>query len=364
MGLFAVAFAALLFIPRFGATFPYYQYELMATGLPSWIWGFGNFDGVHYLRIAKMGYESSQFSQAFFPLYPSLIHLLSIANYQLLTALAISNLFFGGAIYLFYKLLKIDYPHQISLKSLILLLAFPTSFYFGSVYSESLFIFLVIASLLLFRKKQYLAAGFLGALSSSTRILGLMLIPVFIIEIFLQLKNSNFKITREEVIKALMSIFIIPLGLLTYMYYLKVVFYKPFYFLTAQSAFGAERSSYLVLLPQVIFRYIKVFLTVQITSLTFFNALLEFTFTVLPLLILILAYKRIRFSYWIFTLGCLIIPTLTGTFSSMPRYSLMSFLIFPFVAEKLGNSFKWVVAILAVLGAILVSLFTRGYWVA
>ena len=58
------------------------------------------------------------------------------------------------------------------------------------------------------------------------------------------------------------------------------------------------------------------------------------------------------------------IPTLTGTLTSMPRYALMSFFIFPLVVEKSGRYFNGLILILALLEVVLVSLFTRGYWVA
>lgn len=362
--LFLAAYLAVFFIPDFGSRFPYYNNLLEPSGLPNWIWGFGNFDGVHYIRIALLGYEGSQFSQAFFPLYPLLINILSSQKIYLLSGLLISNLFFLVSLYIFYSLLKIDYKKVISYKTLLLLVAFPTSFYFGALYSESLFFFFTVSCIYLLRNKQFLGAGLFGGLASGTRVLGLMLIPVFLIELFLLVKSGEIKIKSEEFVKGLLGVFLVPLGTLLYIHYLNIQFYNPFYFLTSQPAFGAQRSSQIVLLPQVIFRYIKIFLTVPINSLTFFNAFLEFIFTLLPFLILILAYKKIRFSYWIFTLGCLIIPTLTGTLSSMPRYALMSFLIFPFIAQKSGQIFKWILAGMVILGLILTALFTRGYWVA
>lgn len=64
VSLFIIAYLAQIFIPNWGGRFPYADRELEITGLPSWIWGFGNFDGVHYLRIAQNGYNFLA-SQAF-----------------------------------------------------------------------------------------------------------------------------------------------------------------------------------------------------------------------------------------------------------------------------------------------------------
>jgi len=56
--------------------FPYVDEVLKNSDLPAWMHQFGNFDGVHYVRIASAGYEY-QFTQAFFPLYPLLIKIVS-----------------------------------------------------------------------------------------------------------------------------------------------------------------------------------------------------------------------------------------------------------------------------------------------
>lgn len=378
--LFAVAFLTIFLIADFGARFPYYNTVLEPTKLPSWVWGFGNFDGVHYLRIAQDSY-SAQYSQAFFPLYPLLIRIFTEANIFLpkdpdldtrifvdpiffYNGLILSNLFFLIALYFFYKLVILDYKKEIGLKSIILLLAFPTAFYFGSIYTESLFLLLTVGFFYLIRKQNFIAAGVLAALASATRIFGLLFLLVFIVELYFKVKNRQILLKSEQFTKALIGILLVPMGALLYMLYLRFEFDNPLYFLTSQPLFGAERSNEIILLPQVLFRYIKIFLTVSPTSLPFFNAFLEFSFTLIVLGLLFVSFKKIRFSYFIFTFGSLLLPTLTGTLSSMPRYSLMSFLMLPFLVKFSGRHFKLVVVLIIILQIILVGLFTRGYWVA
>ncbi len=359
--LFAVAFLAVIAIPAFGGRFPYANNQLMNTGLPAWVWGFGNFDGVHYLRLVQTGYEGSKFSQAFFPLYPLFLKLTTVGNYYLLSALLLTNLIFLAALYLFYRLLRLDWDKKTSLKTIGLLLAFPTSYYFGAIYSESPFLALVVLSLLLMRQKNFWVAGMIAALASATRVVGLMLVPVLLIEAWPVLVGSKSVAGR---IKAAIGLLLAPLGALLYILYLQVSFANPLYFLNAQPEFGAQRSDFIVLLPQVLFRYLKMLLSVPVYSLTYLNVSLELLFTVTPLLALGLFYKKIRFSYWILMLGFLLMPTLTGTFSSMPRYALMTFLMLPVVTLWLGRYYKVALMVLILLQAILLSLFVRGYWVA
>src|SRR3989304_9578488 len=84
-----ISYLAPFFIPYLGF-FPYKEIAAQYN-LPRFLTALANFDGAHYLLIAKNGY--SQYQQAFFPLYPLLIRSLSFIflNNYLLTALVISN---------------------------------------------------------------------------------------------------------------------------------------------------------------------------------------------------------------------------------------------------------------------------------
>lgn len=380
IGLFLVAFLASLFLPGFGNRFPYADQVLKITGLPPWVWGFGNFDGVHYLRIAQNGYDA-QYSQAFFPLYPLLIRFLADSNLlfqkntmldtriyvdpsYFFTGLILANIFFLLATILFYKLISTDFNKKIALGSVFLLMFFPTSFYFGSIYTESLFLFLVLGAFYFMRKNNFIVAGVFSALASATRIFGLLLVPVLLIEAYLKFKKREIAETGE-LAKMAVGILLAPFGTLLYMLFLGLNFNNPLYFLTSQPLFGAERTvGNLIFLPQVIYRYAKIFVTVPLSSPLFFNAFLEFIFTIAVLISLVFFYRKMRLSYFIFTLGCLILPTLTGTFSSMPRYSLMGFLLLPFIVQATKRYYSLLFILFITMGIILLSIFIRGYWVA
>lgn len=380
IALLLIAFLSTFFISQFGSRFPYADQVLKITGLPSWVWGFGNFDGVHYLRIAQNGYNA-QYSQAFFPLFPLLIRIINSLDIfpkdlvldtrifvdpsYFIVGLVLSNVFFLSALILFYKLIRLDFNQKVAFASLILLVTFPTSFYFGAIYTESLFLFLSMGAMYFTRKNNFLIAGVFSLLASATRIFGLVIILFLIVEIYLKFKKKEIIIRSEELTKMIIGILLTPFGLLLYMLYLRLNFDNPLYFFTSQPNFGAARSSEnLVLLPQVIYRYIKIFITVPKTSQLFFNAFLEFSFTIITLIILLVFFKKMRVSYFIFTLGCLILPTLTGTFSSMPRYALLGFLLLPYIYQSTERYFKVLVIIFIIIGIILTSIFVRGYWVA
>lgn len=75
----------------------------------------------------------------------------------------------------------------------------------------------------------------------------------------------------------------------------------------------------------------------------------EFSLTIIPLALIIAGFKKARLSYLLFVAASLIVPTLTGTLLSMPRFALVSFLLFPFAIERLGGYFKLVVFIFIIL---------------
>ncbi len=365
---FLIAFLSIYFLPTFAARFPYSDRVLEITHLPYWIWGWGNFDGVHYLRIAQDGYLA-QYSQAFFPLFPITIRLFSFIFPRVLnldtniftdpayfySGLILSNTFFLVALLILYKLLRLDFKKDVSFLSIVCLLVFPTSFFFGAIYTESLFLLLVVSSIYLIRRGHFFWVAIVISLATATRITGVLLIPLYLIEAFRSKNNLNF----------LWSL-VTPLGLVAYMYYLKVYFNNPLYFLTSQPVFGAGRSANeIILLPQVVYRYLKIFLSTNILSLPFFNALLEFMFTLIPLIVLLFFVKKMRFSYWFFSISTLLLGTLTGTFSSMPRYVLSSIiLLLPYIIIRFRSYAKPAILTSALLGIVLVMFFIRGYWIS
>src|SRR3990167_3950249 len=130
-----ISYLAPFFIPFLGF-FPYKEIAAQYN-LPKFLTAFANFDGAHYLLIAKNGY--TQYQQAFFPLYPLLIRWLSpfFLNNHLLTGLLISNVSFLLGLYFFSKYLKLAINNQqLTIWSIVFLLVFPTSFFFGAVYTE------------------------------------------------------------------------------------------------------------------------------------------------------------------------------------------------------------------------------------
>ena len=324
-------YTATLYIPYLG--FMAHPTDLSTFNLPRFISALGNFDGIHYLRIALRGYE--QFTPAFFPLYPILIRIISYLTLgnSLVAGIVISNVAFFLAIFIFKDYINEVYKDsEVTKWSLIYLILFPSSFFLMSVYTESTFILLLISSLYFLVKKKYFWAGIAGYLLGLTRVNGVFLaIPLFLSLFWF---DPQFKKHIISFPKRLL-VFLAPcLGLATYMGYLWKVRHDPLYFFHVQEAFNTGRSNHIIFFPQVIYRYFRIFCTARHTF-QYYIALLELSITFIVLtLILYDIYKRIKQkkkgAYYplqlglsLFSLASIHLSTFTGTLIGIPRYSLL-----------------------------------------
>ncbi len=356
-----IAVIAPYFIEYLGF-FPYKEI-LDLSFLPHYFAAFGNFDGVHYVRISQHGYDN--YEQAYFPLYPLLIRYISplFSGNSVAAGILISWISGAAALVFFTK-----YLDNIGLKQrqitwvVIFMCLYPGSFFFGALYGESLFLFLISFSLYHLNKRAYFLAAISAALASLSRLSGVFLALPFIIQLWPQ-KN-----------KQIMLLVITPfIGLISYMVYLSATTGDPFYFATVQPVFGAYRSTHIILLPQVIFRYLKIFITANHDS-RYFVSVLEFVsfsamfsavcWEIFSILKSGTKNQLPRLGLAFFSAAYLILPTLTGTFSSMPRYSVMALSAYIVFSSIKSNIIKYGIAILfLILHAVVLSYFIQGYFV-
>ena len=140
-----------------------------------------------------------------------------------------------------------------------------------------------------------------------------------------------------------------------------------FYFIQAQGNFENNRSvTTPILVPQTIFRYIKIILTVAPVHFEWWVAILEILTFIFILVLLFVAWKKkLRLSYIIFAGLCFFIPISSGTFTGLPRYSLVLFPIFLALALVKSKMIKIVYSIISfILLFILFMLFSKGYYIS
>lgn len=339
---------------------------------PVWLWNRANFDGAHYLEISRKGYGLYQ--QAFFPFYPRLIKFFTpiFAGQDLLAAIFISNFSLLLLLYFFYKLILLDFNDQTARRATIFFLIFPTSFFLSCVYTESLFIFLVLTSFYSARTNRWLAAGIFGLLASYTRITGVILFPALLYELYQGEKDKNPSISlsaffkNPEKIKKMLSVFLVPFGIFSYMKYLGSEYRDSLLFLHVQPFFGAERSGdKIILIYQVFWRYLKMILTSK-PDFVYFTVWLELLVAILFLVIFAYSIKeKVRTSYLVFAILSFFVPTFSGTFLSLPRFALAFFPCFIYLGTIKNKVIR--ISLLSVFGiTFLISsaLFFRGYWLS
>ncbi|MCX7955822.1 MAG: hypothetical protein N2593_01795, partial [Patescibacteria group bacterium] len=230
------------------------------------------------------------------------------------------------------------------------------------------FFFFLAGFLCFLKKEKYFLASVFAFFASLTRLIGLFLIIFFIFKFF------------EKKIKKINLFFVFSpiFGFLAYCFYLWKTTGDPLMFFHSQPAFGANRSTSLIFLPQVAWRYLKIFFTADF-NFQYFIAIFEFFVFFLVLSVLLLDLKNLvsiknlklkikNYDYLalnIFSFANLILPSLTGTFSSIPRYSLFSLSFFIYL-RKIKNKFlKFLILLFfLIFHTILLVFFSQGYFVS
>lgn len=145
-------------------------------------------DSYHYLYIAHHWYDSNPSDDqynfiVFFPLYPILVKLITFDfSYVNLSALIVSNASSVIALFYLFKLAKLDFDDGVAQKVVLFLSIFPTAYFMSVPYTEGLFLALTIACLYYARLGKWPLAGVLGFLAALTRLGGLLMMPVLLVE--------------------------------------------------------------------------------------------------------------------------------------------------------------------------------------
>lgn len=313
-------------------------------------------DGGHFFSIARNGYLLTS-DYAFFPLYPWLIKFLGtiLPDNILLSGLLISNLSLLLFLVIFFKFTRKRYQSDVAYNSLITFLTFPTTFFAAAFYSEGLFLLLSILAFWFLYEKRVLLAAIAASLAATTRLVGAALVISLFYNYF---STISFKIKNisAKILIPLVSAF----GISIYSIYLFYTTDGPFKFASSQAIWQRGASDPLSTIAAHFWRV----LTSPQTPL---DQYLDLTTAVIFLSILIVGIRKIPSSLWIFSILVILIPSSSGTLTSMPRYVLSSLGVFIIIGQFLKNRPKFRLILwgfLLTLQAILASRFINGYWVA
>ncbi len=168
-------------------TIPNYQNQgFTVLKRPNPFWDrFARFDSGWYHNIASKGYryvEGGRSNLAFFPLYPQLMgvggRLMGGAQEHFYFAgIAISWLAFGCAMWLICQLARLDVPEPAAIRASVYAAILPSAYFFGAVYSESLFLLTLVGAVYAIRTRRWMWAAVAGAAMTATRVNGIMFVP-------------------------------------------------------------------------------------------------------------------------------------------------------------------------------------------
>jgi Gpi18-like mannosyltransferase len=347
-----------LYIP-YSSRLAYLEYSLIQN--------FIRWDAEWYIQIAFKGYFNEQAS-AFFPLYPYMIrgfHELFGLSYRA-SGLLISNVAFFLALYMLIRLLSIDFSKPLLLRTLTLLVLFPTSFYFSAVYTESLFLFWIAGSFYFVRNRNWWWAGIFGFFASLTRNTGVLLLLPFLYE---YLAERDFD--RRRIQGDIFPIVLIPAGVFAYMLLLVNKTGDPLGFVHAQRYWGRGFTWPWVTMWQglldLFFKH-RPGLWSRINHS--FDTFVGYWELVLTALAAVKQEWQIRRSYWLYAAAAVIVPLLSPNipnsyFYSVPRFVIVVFPVFLIWALMLRQK-RWLVPVAAISLAgqvYLMYMFTKGAFV-
>ena len=143
------------------------------------------FDSRYYLEIADHGYRAV--TATFFPLYPLLLRLAGTdPPAQAAWGIALSTLAFGVGLTLLHRLTELDHGTRAAHLAVWLLAFHPLSAVFSAVYSDALFLALLLATWLLVRRDHWGWAVLPALLAGMTRNSGLVVAAALAVEWWLR----------------------------------------------------------------------------------------------------------------------------------------------------------------------------------
>ena len=314
-------------------------------------------DGSHYIYLAQHWYtavgDEANFI-VFFPLYPLILKLIVLifGNAQISSILTSIILFLLG-LYFFYKLVAIDYSQRVAAYATIAITIFPTSYFFNSPYTESLFLLFFSITMYAARKEKWILSGIFSGLATITRPFGFLILPAVLIEWFISRKRG-FKY---------LPIIILPtiIAGLSYLYLNKYIFANPIEF---QSILTLHWQKHLISPFASILDSWQVALSGGLSNYVLMVGWAESLTITLSWILIPFAFKYLRKSWAVFYTLSILLFSSTSFILSTPRYllSIPPFFVLIALAER-NYLFKiaWRVTSVALLFSLAI-LFARGQW--
>jgi hypothetical protein len=359
--LFRVFSALLAFLAN--ETFPPLQNQgFTVFRTPHAFWdAFARYDAGWYHGIASKGYvygAGGRNNLAFFPLYPMMMRaggtLLGSRQEDFYFAgVVVSWLAFAAAMVVLYKLARLDLDERGTLRAVLYAAIFPFAYFFGVVYSESLFFLGLVGAAYAFRTRQWAWGALAGAAMTATRVTGVMAVPG-LAWIAWRAAGGN----RRDRVLAAIAVAGTLLGIGAYCVYNYVVSGTPFAWYDAITHWNYAPGQNPVAMPFTVLRALVTrpftYLSDGMAPYDTLNTLAAVgAFVLLPLIV-----KRFGTGYALIVAGGLILPLSSGQLEGLGRYASVQFpLALALASVRSEVTHTTLIAVFAMLYAICMALF-------
>ncbi|MCL2014948.1 MAG: glycosyltransferase family 39 protein [Defluviitaleaceae bacterium] len=212
-------------------------------------------DSRHYISIAIEGYHWQEDGRnlllVFFPLYPYVVRLFSLFIPDVQTAaFVVSFAAFCFGLTWLYRLVRLDFGDSAAWWTVAFISFAPPAFFFGTPMTESLMLLTSVACLYFIRTHKWLLVGITGALAILTRMVGVTLVVVALVEIITHYKI--FELARNKKWQQIKDILLVKIPLVVLMLsgvtiYLLINWYisgNPLQFLEYQRTNWSQEAQY------------------------------------------------------------------------------------------------------------------------
>jgi hypothetical protein len=252
-----------------------------------------------------------------------------------------------------YYLARLDVPARRAERAVLLITIFPFAFFFGVVYTESLFLLLTVASFYAFRTRRWVWGGLAGAVATATRVNGILMLPA------LAWIAWRTAVDRRDRILAAGGLVLVPLGVGLYSLYVYSLSGDPLEWVASIQRWGYYPGGAPWLAP---FRLVRVLVTHPYAFLAgermapydTLNGIAGLAFAAsVPFV-----WRRFGAAYGMLMAANLWLPLSSGQYEGWGRYCSLLFPCFIWLGSLRSRAvFMWLVVLFAMLYTLCLALF-------
>ena len=332
------------------------QFTMFGKTSPFWD-TFTRYDSGWYYQIARNGYQfvaggpsvgvGKPGKIAYFPVYPILMRYVGRLFGQTpsdvyLGGIVVSWIAFALAMVALYNLASLDLPRSRAARAALLTAIFPFAFFFGVVYTESVFLLFTVLSFYGFRTRRWILGGVFGALATATRVNGILMLPALA---WLAWRAAEPN-TRDRVL-AVVGLVLVGCGVGAYSIYVYQLSGNPFEWAASVQRWGyypggAPWMAH-VRLVRELFTHPYAYLAGE--RMAPYDTLNGLTALVVAVAIPFV-WRRFGAGYGLFMLANLWLPLSSGQYEGLGRYCAVMFPFFIWLAS-LRSRFVFVAVVVA-----------------